>query len=46
MEIKTSVILVLAILLGMALGGLAGHFHGKAVTLEKMVISTQSIMGN
>ena len=36
----------LALILGLAIGALAGHFHGKAQVLERMVMQTTDAMGN
>lgn len=32
-------------LLSLAIGAVAGHYHGKAVTLEAMLLNTTQIMG-
>ncbi len=35
----------LALILGLAIGGFAGHWHGVATTLQGMVMQTTESMG-
>lgn len=42
-SIQTAAIILL-FLLGLGIGAVAGHFHGKAETLDKFVLATASMM--
>ncbi len=37
---KAPITTTLALILGLAIGALAGHYHGVATTLESMMINT------
>lgn len=39
-----TIIITLALILGLAIGSLAGHYHGVAVTLQSVLQATQAQM--
>lgn len=41
-----TILTILTLILGIAIGAVAGNYYGRATILEKMVISTQTMMGN
>jgi ABC-type dipeptide/oligopeptide/nickel transport system permease subunit len=45
MKMKT-ITATLALILGLAIGGFAGNYYGKAQVLERMVMQTTDAMGN